>query len=503
METNENSSLPETLQVVKIDSKTGNEYVFQGVAVKIDTSHTSDMPAERFLIYALRRMLTLGRGDEMEQQARQIIPIFDSLLGEVTIKAHAQEGGTNLRYDFQYLLKDGIYGTLYEVEKLRDIGETPLSEAESEENRLFFMSLLKEAFEVQAVQLSMAVYVDIHREKLIKSLSPQKKRNRGKVEPKDQRPFRVSGHFIDQKLRYSQPAMNTLVLFESLRNETKDAIHSLKVERSTVVEGIKLTSSENKVIDSLCKLLHLKSQTSDEKSADFYTGNKEALSMPYGVDRRHEPAPHLAFTLYELTKEFKGVEAPSGKDISNVGSILVELEKKRFLISYIEKIYKEGGKRTERKIEEFQTLIKLMNYSETDYNSNNDVIDEKREIIVALSPIFRHQIDSKFILYPHDINRRTILAYGSHNIANASHLLRDYLMRELSYGHTKAEINIENLYWMLCDKWMKEKRRKKVTEYVNKAIQTSTELGLLAKHEIVTGSAGQLKAVFHLNKEWN
>lgn len=40
--------------------------------------------------------------------------------------------------------------------------------------------------------------------------------------------------------------------------------------------------------------------------------------------------PKLAFTLYELTREYKGGEYVAGKDIENVKQILTELDSKRF-----------------------------------------------------------------------------------------------------------------------------------------------------------------------------
>ncbi len=76
--------------------------------------------------------------------------------------------------------------------------------------------------------------------------------------------FKRSGHLTDQMLKYNYPKDNNRQpsLFDSLEEATKKAIETVGgVEVTEVVEGIKLSPSETKVIDCLCKLLHENSQT--------------------------------------------------------------------------------------------------------------------------------------------------------------------------------------------------------------------------------------------------
>ena len=80
--------------------------------------------------------------------------------------------------------------------------------------------------------------------------------------------------------------------------------------------------------------------------------------------------------------------------------------------------------------------------------------------------------------------------------------LRDYLIRELSSKRYQPEINLEKLYYLLAEKWMRESRKKKVKEYTDKALETVKALGLLLSYEIKTGSTGDPKIVFKLNKNW-
>jgi hypothetical protein len=313
--------------------------------------------------------------------------------------------------------------------------------------------------------------------------------------------FKRSGHLTDQILKYNYPKDRQPSLFDNLDSNTLKDIEIAGVEVTEIVEGIILSPSETKIIDCLCKLLHETSQNSDAKKEDYYSGNIGYDLVEYGPDKE-TPAPKLAFTLYELTKEYKGGENIGGKDIDNVKQLLTTLDSKRFLLSYVETTKKKDGGRIERKIEDFRKLIHIVKISQTEYNKDNIELSKKEDTVILLNPIFRRQIDSKFILYPNDINRRTIIAYGSHNLSDIALRLRDYLMRELSSKRYQPEINLDKLHYLLAEKWMKESRKKKVKEYTDKAIETVIALGLLLSSETKKGSTGEPKVVFTLNKDW-
>jgi hypothetical protein len=313
--------------------------------------------------------------------------------------------------------------------------------------------------------------------------------------------YKRSGHLTDQILKYNYPKDRQPSLFDSLKTETLKDIDIAKIEREEIVEGIKLTPSETKILDCLCKLLHDTSQITDAKREDYYSGNIDYELVKYGEDSQ-TVAPKLAFTLYDLTREYKGGEIIGGKDVENVKQILTELDTKRFLLSYVETTTKRDGGRIEKKIEDFRKLIHILKISQTEYNKEDIELSKKEETIILLNPIFRRQIDSKFILYPNDINKRTIIAYGSHNLSDIALRLRDYLMRELSSKRYKPEINLDKLYYLLAEKWMKESRKTKVKQYTEKAIETVIALGLLLSYEIKTASTGEPKVVFSLNKDW-
>jgi hypothetical protein len=312
--------------------------------------------------------------------------------------------------------------------------------------------------------------------------------------------FKVGSHFKDQQLKYNYPLSKQAPLFDILNSDTIKDIEVAGVERSEIVEGIKLSNSETKVIDCLCKLLHDNSQTLNPKKEDYYSGNIGHDLVDYGGDK-NTPAPKLSFTLYELTKEYKGGEYVAGKDIENVQKILTELNSKRFLIKYTETTKGKKGEWIKKEYEAFRRLIDV-DLATLSYGVGDIESYKKTETVIVLNPIFRRQIDTKFILYPNDINRRTIIAYGSHNISEATLRLRDYLMRALSSKHYHPEIGVDRLYHFLSEKWMKESRKKKVKENTEKALETVTALGLLLSYEIKPASTGEPKIVFTLNKEW-
>jgi len=315
--------------------------------------------------------------------------------------------------------------------------------------------------------------------------------------------YKKSLHLTEQSLKYNykdiQPG-----LFDSLEIKTKDKIELIgEIEKSQLVEGIKLSTSESKVIDSLCKILHENSQNLDPKKPGYYLGNEGFEIVSYGGE--DSKAPKLAFTLYEITKEYKGGDAVGGKDVETVKQIINDLSNKTFLLSYIEtRKGKEANGREikiENKIEEFSPLIKILKISQT--KSSGDIeLSKVEDIVIMLNPIFNRHIDSRFITVPNDITKRTIVAYGSHKLSEITIKLRDLLLKEKSYKHNSYTIGLDKLYYLLAEKYMRESRKTKVKVDTEKALETVIAMGLLEKYEIVTGATGEPKIIFTLNKKW-
>lgn len=318
------------------------------------------------------------------------------------------------------------------------------------------------------------------------------------------RSYKRSGHLIDQTLQYNYPKDKSpqLPIFSELSETTKNKMREKGngVEITEIAEGIKLTTSEHKVIDCLQKLLHDKSQNLEPNEKTYYTGNSDFSLVNFSGEPT--PAPKLAFTLYELTLEYKGREYVGGKDLETVRGILQELDKKRFLLSYVETTKNKDGSRRERKIEGFEKLINILQLSDTTYSKDNIELSKKEDTIIVLNPIFRRQIDTKFILTPADLTRRTIIAYGNHNLSDVVIRLRDYLMREHSAKRYKPQIGLEKLYFLLAEKSMKESRKARVKKFTDEALRTVIAMGLLLSYEIKPDRNGEEKIVFLLDKNW-
>lgn len=313
--------------------------------------------------------------------------------------------------------------------------------------------------------------------------------------------FKRAGHLTDQMLRYDYPYKKQVSLLAQLARPTEMEYKS-GVQYSQIIEGIRLSPSETKIVDCLCKLLHENSQTIEVNDENYYTGNLPLEYVTYSDEIT--PSPKLAFTLYELTKEYVGSDKKvGGKDIENVKQVLKELDTKRFLLSYTETTKRKDGSRVETKIEDLKKLIHIVKISQTEYSKENVELSKNEETIIMLNPIFRRQINSKFVFYPDDINKRTIAAYGSPNVSGVTLRLRDYLLKEHALKHFNPEIKLQRLYYLLAEKWMKEQRKKKVQEYTEKAIEVMITLGILESFSIEESkSTGEPKIVFKLNKEW-
>lgn len=321
--------------------------------------------------------------------------------------------------------------------------------------------------------------------------------------------FRQSGHLLDQTLKYNDPKSKQLTFFDAIQLETKNKIEHSKIEIKA--EGIRLSPTEDKLMKAINKLLYEKSEHKNEESEEFYTGNEQGQLIPYGGQGQTAKAALLRIIPAELYKAYLDRDDYSGDDIKFIKKTLNELANKKFLIVYDRK-RKENGKIVTDRIEDFQALIKLVNYieglSEADLkklNSGDTEIREKRgELLIALNPIFIDQINTKYVEYPFDINRRTTIAAGGHlYITESMIVLRDYMLREISSKRFEVEINEDKLpYVIRLDQYIKSRRKKLTAQRIADAIECCKKLGIILDVDIITGSEGQRKYVFKLNKNF-
>lgn len=321
---------------------------------------------------------------------------------------------------------------------------------------------------------------------------------------------RLSGHLVDEKLKYK--TQETPSLFDSLMPETKQKIEDSKIE--VKAEGIKLTPPENKLILALNSILHEKSQNRNPKADDFYSGNLPYQIVPYGIDQEKKAAV-LKFKPAELYKAYMCKEDYSGADVQYINNVLQQLESKKVLIKYdrVKKI--NNGKKIETltdRIEDFQSLIKIISFipdltieeKEMLDKGDSSIRESKGEMVIALNPIFTDQIDTKFIELPADTNRRLVIAAGGHNkVTSSMHALMEWMLRDLSAGRTKSEFNEEKLPYMLgLENYIKQGRKKILNDRIAKDIQAMLNLGILLEVSKQPNITGGMKWVFHLNAEY-
>lgn len=351
--------------------------------------------------------------------------------------------------------------------------------------------------------LDRLVFLRDNNERLIKLLDHEKK-------PRES--FRHSGHFIDQKLKYEYPKQDQITIFDLIKSDPlKKKVDKYNFEVKAI--GVRLTAPEDKLLNALQKLLHNKSQSNEPESADYYKGNETPDIVPFGKEKKESPM--LRIKPGELYRAYLNNDSYSGLDIKFIRDTLMNLSAKKFLMIFDRKrqVEKNGKTRilTDR-IEEFQSLVRVIKFTQgidekelKNINSGNEsVFESKGELIIGFNPILVEQINSKYIEYPSNINRRMILAAGGHRlVTEAMNLLRDYMLRELASKRTTIEINQERLPHLLkLTKYIEARQKKRVEKRVSDAIQATKNLGILSSMELVKGSAGQMKYIFHLNSEF-
>lgn len=327
------------------------------------------------------------------------------------------------------------------------------------------------------------------------------------------RKIRHAGHFVDQKLKYStldkQPS-----LFDMVSAETKEKMAVRNVEIRT--EGIRLSPPQDKLMNALMRLLHEKSENKNEKSEQFYSGNEESQLVPYGGSGQKSKSAVLRLSPAELYKAYLDSEDYSGDEIKFIKSVLHDTEQQKFLIIYERKyeIVGEKGRKEKRRdrIEAFQSLFKIISFFEglteeerKGLDQGDERIRESRgELIIAINPLLTDQINSKYVEYPEDINRRTVIAAGGHRLVTESIIaLRDYMLREISAGRKTSEINEEKLVFLLkLDNYVKSNRKSRIQDRIKSAIQSVKNLGLIKDYEKIIGASGQWKYVFGLNPDF-
>jgi hypothetical protein len=135
-------------------------------------------------------------------------------------------------------------------------------------------------------------------------------------------------------------------------------------------------------------------------------------------------------------------------------------------------------------------------------HKNGKQTNKAETMVVVLSPLYRQQIESKFILQPLDIIQQLTQANGSPNIPLATYKLKEYLFRELSSKHYECKITARKLYETLEPKLMQVPRLAKVKENTTRAIETLLKMEVLDRYELGKSQIGEDMYIFYLNKNY-
>lgn len=321
--------------------------------------------------------------------------------------------------------------------------------------------------------------------------------------------YRQAGHLVDQNLKYQKAGKEYLIIE---KDETKRKIEESKLNVSA--EGIRLTEPESKLQHALTKLLRDNSQNSkDPHKDDYYFGNQPSIPTIYcGKEQR---AAVIRFKRPDLYKAYLCKDTYSGAEAEFIDSLLVQYESKKFLIKYDHVKQISNGKTTKKlidRIEDFASLIKIVYFYPNLTESEKEKLDKgdpvlrekKEEVILAFHPIFTDQIDTKFVEFPDDTNRRLVIAArGWNRVTIAMRRLMEWCSRETSAGRDRVEINEENLITLLgLEKYAKQKRIKLLNESIEKAIEAIKNMGIIVHAEKTKNSKGGKKWKFVLNLKY-
>ena len=353
-------------------------------------------------------------------------------------------------------------------------------------------------------------------------LNKEKRRGRPQKDKPIKGNFPTGKHLIDNILinhRINQQGN----LFDTLLPVTKDRLNRTQTTAEYINrkgEGIKLSKEDYMLILCLSKILHEKSQNTNNTGKDYYSGNMGYEVVKWGTQQGEIEvmAPKIGITPYEIAKEYYGGDNIGGENVRVVSRMLYNLADdpdKKALMRYKRVVRLSKDKTREYFIERYESLISIATAGYKDFLNGNQ-IDERRDLVIILHPIIRDQIENKSVDFPIDITRRMIEAYGSHNIPEMTNRLVLELARQYSgrrslpkdeEGNHIYTIGAEKLYWKIAENYMNPKtgnprKGPKLRKYFLKSIETCISLGILHHYTERNGKTGDLLIDFYLSKKW-
>jgi len=153
----------------------------------------------------------------------------------------------------------------------------------------------------------------------------------------------------------------------------------------------------------------------------------------------------------------------------------------------------------------YRTLFDIDEATLTLEDRNGNQTAKGKTFIVVLNPIYREQIEGRFILQPLDIIQQLTLATGSPNIPLATHRLKEYIFQIIAQkpkGYPEHKIGARKLYEKLEPKLMQVPRIAKAKENTTRAIQTLVKMEIIDRYELGKSQIGEDMYTFYINKNY-
>jgi hypothetical protein len=359
----------------------------------------------------------------------------------------------------------------------------------------------------------------------VQPIEPEKKKKKGaaaknkKAEEPAKNLVKFGGHFIDNIL-FNPKKLLKAKQPEFVFSEDEDAEASKQLQKEyqmlpTVVKGLQLSVHEDKLMNKLIEIMH------NRIAAEKLTTE----IVPAYFRSKEFNAPVLELTQHQLISAYTGRYDYSGKEVLNVGDILMNLANKNFWISY-RRTYKKDGQDKIDRVDKYEPLISIgqgfkeLTAEEDRKLTGGDLISvhQKRVILLKLHPVVVDQMDTKFISKPANFDEMLEMAVKAvkglkGKVTEAEKKLSTELLRQISgHKHNGRRDEQKRAYWHIDKEnlpyhlGLSNKADKKDWSYVwrkcREAADVSKRLGLLLEYEEVTGARGQLVCRYYYNSEF-
>lgn len=285
-------------------------------------------------------------------------------------------------------------------------------------------------------------------------------------------------------LHFTRPGQPTL--YEQIEDRNlAEKVRKVREEGNIVIEGIKLTVPEDRLLKAIYKLINKNKvqyiQKVDERSGR--TIEQEAIIKTTWSE---------IYEAYDLEKKQKKkqYDYPSS-DVETVQRALDNLARKKFLMTYKAK---EGTLIT------YGSLLDVEIFLESDNRT-------KPKIALRLNKIIYEQIDKDYIKVPSDIHKQIEIVTGGQRVQPSTVSFINYLLDILR----PAQLNNNNLniidyqtlaYITGLEDCLDRSRKKRFSNRLKEMFTVAIQIGIA--HSIVEqkGKENQLQAVIELNLDY-